>query len=147
MLITDEIEKMLLAQQGHHETLVWTYVETRNWTRKKTGATFRAGERYPITYNSFSSNFARMRANAGLKDIRIHDLRKTAGARMHRATGDLVAVQSLLGHANISLTRKHYIRNTSQDVKQRMLATSAYYAKLLANAKKGGTDPSEGNEA
>lgn len=120
--MTPTIRAMLMAQRGRHPEFVWTYV-CRRTTRLRTGELLIPGTRYPVTYGTFSGAFQSMKKETGIQNRRIHDLRKTAGARMHRITGDLVAVQELLGHANISLTRDHYINITPDDVERRMVQT------------------------
>ena len=46
--------------------------------------------------------------NAGITDIRWHDLRRTFSSNFISATRDLVALQQLLGHSDFNTTRKHY---------------------------------------
>lgn len=45
---------------------------------------------------------------AGVPDLRFHDLRRTFGSFVVMATKDIVLAQELLGHSDITTTRKHY---------------------------------------
>jgi integrase len=45
---------------------------------------------------------------AGLKDVRWHDLRRTAGCRWLQAGRSMKEVSILLGHSSIATTEKHY---------------------------------------
>jgi len=50
-------------------------------------------------------NWYALRDSAGVKnDLRAHDLRRTAATNIHRITGDVLAAQQLLGHADLSTT-------------------------------------------
>jgi len=51
-------------------------------------------------------------SEAGTPDIRFHDLRRSFATSVLAATRDLTVVQSLLGHSDISTTRKVYAHTT-----------------------------------
>lgn len=51
-----------------------------------------------------------VRTNAGLEDLRFHDLRRTFASRMAAAGVSLSAISTLLGHSIAGVTSKHYIR-------------------------------------
>jgi site-specific recombinase XerD len=44
---------------------------------------------------------------AGLPEIRFHDLRHTFATRLVQEGVDIISVQHLLGHANISMTARY----------------------------------------
>ncbi|MCK5617058.1 site-specific integrase [Candidatus Pacearchaeota archaeon] len=46
---------------------------------------------------------------AGISGVTMHSLRKTFGTNVVMATGDIAVASDLLGHADISTTRRHYI--------------------------------------
>lgn len=46
---------------------------------------------------------------AGIKGLRFHDLRHTAGTRMLESGVGIVAISEILGHSSIELTRKRYL--------------------------------------
>jgi integrase len=54
---------------------------------------------------------------AGVPDLRFHDLRRTLGSHLAMVTKDLVLVQEMLGHSDISTTRKHYAHLTDDHKK------------------------------
>jgi integrase len=78
------------------------------------------GQRVPITYAGWKGQWAFMRKVTGLK-VTIHQLRHTAASRALKATGNLKAVQEMLGHSTPVITAKIYgeadaamIRNAKQ---------------------------------
>lgn len=105
--IDDEMLDILLQERGNHSEYVFTYVARRTNFNKTAGKQFVRGERYPITYSGFSESYKRVNERLGL-DLRVHDLRRTAGGRLVRATGNLKAASTLLGHSDIMITAKHY---------------------------------------
>ncbi len=101
--ITDTIRDILWPLQGHHETMVFTYIAKR--TRKKQNLI--RGERYPITYSGLKSAWKRIRADAGLTDFRFHDFRHDFATKLLRETRNLKLVQKALNHADIKTTTKY----------------------------------------
>jgi site-specific recombinase XerD len=55
---------------------------------------------------------------APLKKISPHKLRSTFGTNLYRATGDIYAVATVLGHTNVDITRKHYAAITEDIIKK-----------------------------
>ncbi|MGW9820278.1 integrase [Methylorubrum extorquens] len=124
--ITPDVEEILKANLRDNPTeYVFTYA-------KKTKA---GVARKPITAAGFASAFNAATGRAGIEDLIIHDLRRTAGARMYRATGNIGAVSKFLGHASIVVTAKHYVHITPNDVKLAMLAAAEDRKRLLAKAR------------
>lgn len=121
--ITPVIRRLLTEARGQDEQMVWTYRATNKSAKCPAGN----GAVYPVSYEGFSSAFKWIRENAGVSNCRIHDLRKTAGSRLYRVTGDIVAVQIFLGHSNITITRKHYMHVVPLDVARRVEACEAFY--------------------
>jgi integrase len=81
-----------------------------------------ADHRGPITYYGLGSN-KRKWAKADV-DARIHDMRRTTGMRVLRATGNLKAVQKILGHTDIAITARFYTDATLEDQRAAMEATA-----------------------
>lgn len=107
-----------MVQKGKHPVMVFTFVhEDANWLNPKNGVLYETGKIYPITAWGFSSWFDRIKARAGLSDVRIHDIRRTAGGRVNRASG-LVAASKLLGHSSITPTAKHYAHHTTDEQRE-----------------------------
>ena len=124
--ITPEIQKLLDANRGKHGEFVFTRLkETTDGVR-----------RVPITGNALAYAFRTAAQRCGIANIVIHDLRRTAGARMYRATGNIVAVSKFLGHANVAITVKHYVHITPDDVAVAQLAAELYRRNMLAEAMK-----------
>ncbi|MEN6586151.1 MAG: tyrosine-type recombinase/integrase, partial [Sulfuricella sp.] len=82
------------------------------------------GERYPVTYEGMKTRWRRKKAEAGAGDMRFHDNRHTAASRLLRKSGNLKAVQKLLGHADISTTARFYAHVELDDLRSLMEAPS-----------------------
>lgn len=67
----------------------------------------RKGQRYPITYGALKAVWKPALDAAGIRDFRFHDTRHTAATRTLRASGNMKAVQKLLGHASITTTARY----------------------------------------
>ena len=63
--------------------------------------------------NSIHDTWDRIRKNAGIPDVRIHDLRHNFASILVNHGRSLYEVQKLLGHANISTTQRY--AHLSQD--------------------------------
>lgn len=113
--IDDAMRAILNNQRHKDQTRVFTYTAQRSYMNKRAGIEFKAGQRYPLTSRGFSAWFERVRVKIGAADLRIHDLRRSAGGRLLRATNNLKAVQVLLGHSDISTTARHYAHVLSED--------------------------------
>jgi integrase len=137
--ITPEVEVLLREAWGKNDEFVWTWQAKRDQRHRTTKKKFIKGEYYPLTSNCFEVAWSRMRVKAKVDDLRIHDIRKTTGARMVRATGDLLAASRRLAHANVAMTAKHYTHITRDDERVRMIevseATRKWRERHLALAK------------
>jgi integrase len=102
-----EMMRILLAERDKDPIHVFTYITQRTYFNKKANRKCTRNERCAVTTAGFKSWFTRVARKLKL-DIRIHDLRRTAGARLLRATGNIKALQQLLGHSNIKTTADHY---------------------------------------
>lgn len=105
--IDSDMMEILIRQLDKNSKYVFTFVAQRTYYNPRANRTFKKGERYPLTVAGFTSWLKRIAKDLDL-DICVHDLRRTGGTRMLRETGNLKAVQMLLGHANIKLTSEHY---------------------------------------
>ncbi len=116
--MSDRMWQILQAQKGRHRTFVFTYVAKRTRDGRK------KGQRYPITESGLATEMRRSIKDAGITDWRlIHDLRHTAATRTLRASQNLKAVQSMLGHAEIASTAR-YAHAMLEDVRSAMDAAS-----------------------
>jgi integrase len=59
-------------------------------------------------YSKVRKAFENARRKAGLKDVRWHDLRRTAGCRWLRDGRSIDEVSALLGHASVVITQRSY---------------------------------------
>lgn len=64
--------------------------------------------------------FKRCLERAGVPDFPMHELRHSAGDRLWRTTGDLLAANQLLRHASLDQT-KRYLHPTQEDLRARLL--------------------------
>lgn len=62
--------------------------------------------------------WSRIITKAGIADLTIHDLRRTAISRLCRSGAKMPAIQRLAGHASITTTAKHYIRVADEDLRK-----------------------------
>lgn len=92
---------VLLANQPRKGPFVFTYVCQKSRAKRK------AGHRYPLTATVLRDRFEQARADAGLKDFRIHDLRHTRATRILRATHNLAAARDALKHRHIRTTLRY----------------------------------------
>lgn len=97
--ITQAMRVLLANEIGKHPAAVFTYVASATRDGR------RHGHRYPIVATSFYSEFKRAAAKCGHPELRVHDLRHTAGNRTLAATGNLRLTQKLLGHSRVSTTQ------------------------------------------
>ena len=65
-----------------------------------------------LSSHSFSKNLKRYARLAGIEKINVHQLRHTVAQLVGDNTGDLGAVQNVLGHKNLATTRV-YLRTIS----------------------------------
>lgn len=114
--LTREMRAILGACRGHHATWVFCYVSRR--TRIRGRLIWERGKRYPVTYSGMKSEWRRKVKTDLDLDLRFHDTRHTRATRLLRKTGNLKAVQRLLGHADIDTTARYYAHVTLEDVRE-----------------------------
>lgn len=105
--ITPRIRSILEPLRGHHPVFVFTYLAKKTGKVPNIDKRTLAGERYPIAVGSMQSSVKRTVKKAGIVDFRVHDFRHTAATRLLRRTGNLKAVQALLGHRSIQTTMRY----------------------------------------
>ncbi|WP_075218276.1 tyrosine-type recombinase/integrase [Mongoliimonas terrestris] len=113
--ITPDVREILWSLRKDHAEAVFTFVARR--ADKKRGIA--RGDRVPISYEGLKTRWQRDRAEAGVRDFRLHDTRHTALTRLVRETGNLKLAQKLAGHTDISTTAK-YAHATLDDLRNAM---------------------------
>ena len=98
---------------------VFLYVAQTTKVEPRTKRVIKAGESYPITYNGWQSAHKNACRRAKVVGFRIHDERHTAATRTLRGSGDLAAVQKLLGHSDVKTTMK-YAHVMDEDLRRAM---------------------------
>lgn len=131
---TAAIDDILQRLAGQHAQFVFTYQCRKSRGKRK------AGERYPFSRDGWRKGWAKAVEAAGLADVVFHDSRRTAGAELLRATGNLRLVQRLLGHADIATTAKVYTPLLMDDL-------AAGMARLPRSVPEKETAPLEGEAA
>jgi Phage integrase family len=101
--ITDTIREILFPLRGQHPEFCFTYIAA--CTNKRLGRV--RGERYPMTMTGAKSAWQRLRAKAGVKDLRFHDFRHDLATKLLRETGNLRLVQKALNHGDIKSTLRY----------------------------------------
>lgn len=121
--------RVLLAQQhGNHPIFVFTYECKRSRGQRM------KGERYPFSRNGWRKDWRRALEAAGIEDFRFHDTRHTAATRVLRATGNMKAVQKMLGHSDITTTAR-YAHVETKDVRAAMEMGERHNIPALASPK------------
>jgi integrase len=129
--ITDSIREIIFPLQGHHPEYVFTYVCARADKR----ANRIRGQRYPLTYGGVQTAWKRLRANAGVSDLRFHDFRHDFASKLLRETGNLKLVQRALNHRNIESTLR-YAHVLDEDIAAAIERVAKSRAKHRATVRK-----------
>lgn len=129
--MTDELAAILSVERGRHPDFVFTYEGRvnrcfghRNARGDLVEVRHYRGQRYPFTVSGWRRSWLKALEDAGLDDVRFHDLRHTAATRVLAASGNIKIVQRLLGHADIKTTVR-YLRANVDDVREAMLKVQA----------------------
>jgi hypothetical protein len=72
------------------------------------------GRVLPINFAALETNFKRARERAGLKDLRIHDLRHTAATRLAEKLPNLLELSAVTGHKSLTMLKRYYHPNPEQ---------------------------------
>jgi integrase len=80
---------------------------TTLWRQRNSDFVFPSHRKLGSQFRDPKVAFTRAIRLAGIRHIRFHDLRHTFATRLVRAGVDLISVQHLLGHANITMTARY----------------------------------------
>jgi integrase len=99
------------------------------WIRaKREAGTWREGQ---AVLNNVNKNFQRRALKAGVNDVCVHDLRRSAISHWARKLAVLI-VQELAGHADIKTTQRYYVTIRVEDLAEARNVTASV---LLSDAK------------
>jgi site-specific recombinase XerD len=88
----------------------------------------------PMDDSSVHRWFKRCLAQACLPDMPMHELRHTAADNLYRATGDLTAVQMLLGHESLGTTQA-YLHPTPDDLARGLAVVEAAWQAMTEGVR------------
>lgn len=116
--ITAAMLIILANERGKHPEHVFTYHCVRNrGDRKK-------DDYLPFSQDGWRRAWKTALHKAGLENFRFHDLRHTAATRTLRSSGNMRAVQKMLGHSKITTTTR-YAHALDDDVRDAMEAAQS----------------------
>ncbi len=93
-----------------------------------------ASPRSRLAVNTVEQTWRRLRQRAGLEDVRIHDLRHTAGTYAGQAGANAYLVRDLLGHKTLAMTSRYVNRDVDP-----LRALAERVESRIAAAMAGGT--------
>jgi integrase len=111
--LTDSMIVLLANERGKHDDFVFSYrcMKGRGARKRETWL--------PFTQNGWRKAWRTALVTAGISDFRFHDLRHTAATRTLRASGNMRAVQKMLGHSKITTTTR-YAHALDDDIREAM---------------------------
>ena len=72
------------------------------------------GRVFPVTHEVVSQAFNRARKQAGVKDIRFHDLRHMAITHLAEKLPNLIELSAVSGHKSLAMLKRYYHPNAEQ---------------------------------
>lgn len=72
------------------------------------------GRVFPVTHEVVSQAFNRARKQAGVENIRFHDLRRTAITRLAEKLPNVVELSAVSGHKSLAMLKRYYHPNPQQ---------------------------------
>jgi integrase len=72
------------------------------------------GRVFPINHAAVSANFDRARKQAGIENIRFHDLRRTAITALAQKLPNLIELSHVSGHRSLEVLKRYYQPSTAQ---------------------------------
>ena len=91
---------------------------------------FTTSSRAPLSYGTVRKDFARIAATAGLKDVRLHDLRRTVMTAAAAAGVGTYVLRDLLGHKTTAMADR-YVRAVGNPVRQAREEVGAAMAAMM----------------
>jgi integrase len=123
---------------------VFTYVCERPAPKRKDRPARRKGERYAFSKQGWDRKWRKAKKDAGIADLKFHDLRHTTATRMLRQTGNIKAAGMLLGHSDTRTTSR-YAHVQREDLRALMAESESRNTtgKRLTDEPETRTNPSE----
>jgi integrase len=72
------------------------------------------GTVFPVTHEVVSQAFNRARKQAGVKDIRFHDLRHMAITKLAEKLPNLIELSAVSGHKSLAMLKRYYHPSAEQ---------------------------------
>ena len=72
------------------------------------------GRVFPVTHEVVSQAFNRARKQAGVKDVRFHDLRHMAITKLAEKLPNLIELSAVSGHKSLAMLKRYYHPNAEQ---------------------------------
>ena len=97
----------------------------------------------PVTYDTVRRHFSEFAAQAGLKNVRLHDLRRTLITRVAASGASAFVIRDLLGHKTVEVALR-YVQESGLEVRQaREHAARSVAAIMDPPESSGGSKPCE----
>ncbi|MDA8157236.1 MAG: site-specific integrase [Actinomycetota bacterium] len=91
---------------------VYALLKEKAKVRSMSGYVFTTSQDTPIIARNLLRAWYKAIKLAGITGLRFHDLRHTVGTRLGRAGQDIHTIASILGHSQLSTTRRYVKHNT-----------------------------------
>jgi integrase len=90
-----------------------------------------SGKVFPMDMHQVRYAFVQSAKAAGVKNVRVHDLRKTFSTRLDESGVPLHIIKALLGHSTNDVTELHYIHRAVESLRPYILLLDKYYKEKL----------------
>jgi integrase len=91
---------------------VYALLKEKAKIRSMSGYVVKTSEDTPIIARNLLREWYKALKLAGISGLRFHDLRHTVGTRLGRAGQDIHTIAGILGHSQLSTTRRYVKHNT-----------------------------------
>ena len=124
-----ERRSIQIIRKGGKESTVWfsdeasefleIYIEKRKHIPSESKALFLSSQKKRMAPRSVEYVIKKYARQAvPLKNLKVHSMRSSYASNLYNKTGDIYLVAEILGHSDISTTRKHYASLSEQRKKE-----------------------------
>ena len=106
---------------------------------------FTYGRSAPVTYRTVRAHFGEIVSEAGLENVRLHDLRRTLMTRAARTGESVFVIRGLLGHSTMAAAAG-YVQEAGLDVREARERAGSAVAAMMAICPTSEEAPSPGGE-